>query len=46
VADGYLYTIARWLKGDGVDVADYPKLAAHMAAMEARPAVQRMLAAY
>ncbi len=46
VADGYLYTIARWLKGDGVVVADFPKLAAHMAAMEARPAVQRMLAAY
>ncbi len=46
VADGYLYTIARWLKGDGVAVADYPKLAAHMAAMEARPAVKRMLAAY
>ena len=46
VADGYLYTIARWLKGDSVNVADYPKLAAHMAAMEARPAVQRMLAAY
>jgi glutathione S-transferase len=46
VADGYLYTIARWLKGDGVDVADYPNLAAHLAAMEARPAVQRMLAAY
>ncbi len=46
VADGYLYTIARWLKGDGVEVADYPKLAAHMAAMAARPAVQRMLAAY
>ncbi len=46
VADGYLYTLTRWLKGDGVAVADYPKLAAHMAAMEARPAVQRMLAAY
>ena len=46
VADGYLYTIARWLKGDGVEVANFPKLAAHMAAMEARPAVQRALAAY
>ena len=46
LADGYLYTIARWLKGDEVDVTKFPKLAAHMAAMEVRPAVQRALAAY
>jgi glutathione S-transferase len=44
VADAYLYTIARWLEGDGVDVQRFPKVAAHMKAMEARPAVQAALA--
>lgn len=43
-ADIYLYTIARWLAGDGVDLAAFPKLRAHMALMEARPAVQSALA--
>lgn len=45
VADPYLYTLSGWLKGDGVDVAQFPKVAAHRAKMEARPAVQRVLAA-
>ena len=44
VCDAYLYTISRWLEGDGVDVRDFPKVAAHMRAMEARPAVQKVLA--
>lgn len=43
-ADIYLYTIARWLEGDGVDLAPFPKLRAHMAAMEARPAVKSAIA--
>lgn len=43
VADGYLYTMARWLEGDGVDVARFPKIAAHMKVMEGRPAVQAAL---
>ena len=46
VCDAYLYTIARWLEGDGVDPAGFPKLAAHMAAMAERPAVRQLLAAY
>jgi glutathione S-transferase len=45
VADGYLYTVAGWLPRDGVDVAEFPKVAAHVAAMEARPSVQRAKAA-
>jgi glutathione S-transferase len=45
IADPYLYTVARWLEGDSVDVARFPKVKAHMARMEARPAVGRVLAA-
>jgi glutathione S-transferase len=45
VADAYLYTIARWLPGDGVDVARFPKVAAHHQRMAAEPTVQRVLAA-
>ena len=45
IADPYLYTISGWLKADSVDVAQFPKVAAHRAKMEARPAVQRVLAA-
>lgn len=39
VADGYLYTVAGWLKGDGVDMAQFPKVHAHFQRMGARPAV-------
>lgn len=39
VADGYLYTVAGWLKGDGVDIAQFPKVHAHFQRMGARPAV-------
>jgi glutathione S-transferase len=45
VCDPYLYTVARWLEGDSVDAARFPKVKAHMAAMAARPAVQRVLQA-
>ena len=43
VADGYLFTVAGWLKSDGVDMAQFPKVAAHHARMAQRPAVQRAL---
>jgi glutathione S-transferase len=39
LADPYLYMITRWLAGDGVTIADYPKLAAFSAAFAARPSV-------
>ncbi len=45
VADGYLYTIENWFEADGVDLTKFPKITAHRAAMNARPAVQRVLAA-
>lgn len=44
VADAYLYTLTLWLNGDGVDIATLPKVKAHRAAMESRPAVQKVLA--
>jgi glutathione S-transferase len=45
VADGYLFTIENWFESDGVDLANFPRIRAHRAAMQARPAVQRVLAA-
>ncbi|MGY6273171.1 glutathione S-transferase family protein [Achromobacter denitrificans] len=41
VVDGYLYTIGSWLEGDGVDMAQFPRLAAYLARVGERPAVQR-----
>lgn len=43
-ADMHLFTVARWLHGDGVEIADFPRLGAHADAMRARGAVQRALA--
>ena len=46
VADGYLHAVARWMEGDGVDVAHFPQLRAHMGRMAERPAVRKALAVY
>ena len=43
-SDMYLYTLSRWLEGDGVDVKRFPKVADHMRRMEARPQVQKVVA--
>ena len=40
LADPWLYAICCWLEGDGVDVANFPKIQAFMAAMNDRTAVQ------
>jgi glutathione S-transferase len=45
IADPYLFTIAEWLEGDGVDVSRYPKLLAHRTRMLARDSVRRAKAA-
>lgn len=42
LADPYLFVVCTWLKGDGVDIADYPKLAAHFEAFGARASVAAM----
>ena len=44
VCDPYLYTIAGWLEGDGVDLAGLPKVADHRKRMSERPAVKKVLA--
>ncbi len=44
-ADYYLYTIASWLEGDGVDIARFPRVADHFARVGALPVTQRVLAA-
>lgn len=41
ICDPYLFVFSEWLEGDGVDPARFPKIAAHTAAMKARPSVQR-----
>jgi len=43
MCDPYLFTIAGWLEGDGIPLASLPRVAAHRAAMLARPAVRRVV---
>ena len=43
-SDMYLYTLSRWLEGDGVDVQRFPRVADHMRRMEAMPQVQKIVA--
>lgn len=44
-SDLYLYTLTRWLEGDGVDVKRFPRVADHMQRMDAQPQVRKVLAA-
>jgi len=44
IADPYLFTIAQWLEGDGVDIERFPKIADHRRRMSERPNVKRALA--
>ena len=39
LADPWLFTICTWLEGDGVDIANYPKLNAFFDHMNAHPSV-------
>lgn len=45
VADGYQFVVLRWLAVLGMDLADWPQLAAHSARVQARPAVQAAMKA-
>ncbi|MEP4195481.1 MAG: glutathione S-transferase family protein [Aliishimia sp.] len=42
IGDAYLFIVCSWLEGDGVDVANFPKITTFMAAMNARASVQKM----
>lgn len=44
LADCYLYVVCTWLAGDGVTVADYPKITAFMTEMETRASVRAVYA--
>ena len=44
MCDAYLFTMCRWFGSDGVDLRAFPAIERHFAAVEARPAVQRVLA--
>ncbi len=44
IADPYLFTVSRWIDGDGVDPAPLPKVLAHRAMMLTRATVQKALA--
>ncbi len=44
IADSYLFTIAGWLGGDHVDIANFPKVHDHHKRVAERPAVIRAMA--
>ena len=46
VCDYYLFTIARWLEADGVDLAKLPRVVEHRARVTALPLAQRVIAQY
>ena len=45
IADPYLFTLAGWMEGDGVDPRAFPRVDDHRRRMAERPAVRRALAA-
>ena len=45
ICDPYLFTLAGWLEGDGVDLTRLRRVIAHRRRMSERPAVQRAVAA-
>jgi glutathione S-transferase len=45
ICDPYLFTLASWLAGDGMEIDRWPKVAAHQARMLEDPAVSRVVEA-
>lgn len=43
VCDAYLFTLAGWLEGDGVDLSALPRVMDHRNRMSERPAVRKVL---
>jgi glutathione S-transferase len=46
ICDMYLFTLAQWLEGDGVDPGRFPNVADHRNRMSADPVVVKVLAAH
>jgi glutathione S-transferase len=44
ICDPYLFTVAQWLEGDGVDPARFPKVRDHRQRMSERTAVRKAIA--
>jgi glutathione S-transferase len=44
ICDPYLFTLARWLEADGVDIGRLPQIRDHRERMSERPAVKKALA--
>ena len=44
ICDPYLFTLAEWLDGDGVDLAKLPRVIDHRTRMSQRPAVKKAVA--
>ena len=44
ICDPYLFTVAQWLEGDGVDVSAFPKVTDHRKRVAERPAVRQVMA--
>lgn len=44
ICDPYLFTLAGWLPGHGIDLARYPKVAAHHARLQQDERVRKVLA--
>jgi glutathione S-transferase len=44
ICDPYLFTLAQWMEGDGVDPTRFPKVGDHRRRMAERPAVQKAIA--
>jgi glutathione S-transferase len=43
ICDPYLFVVSTWARGDGVDLAEFPKVSAHREHMKRREAVQAVL---
>ncbi len=46
ICDPYLFTVTRWLGGDGVDRNNFPNVNKHFREMSDRAAVKKVMAAY
>jgi len=44
ICDPYLFTVAEWLEGDGVDLSRLPRVIDHRNRMSERPAVRKAIA--
>lgn len=45
LADPYAFVVCSWLKGDGVDMAEFPKINRFMTIMQERPSVRQVISA-